>query len=154
MVNSTADAEDPDVAAVYLGLQEQIDREDGVSDELARSVLPIFFGPKFLEEGTEQVELHVDRMMRYPTTMGVEGLRALITRDSVVDQLPNLRVPSLVIHGELDAAFPISTNADVFVAKAPGAELVRIPDAGHSTPYETPDVVNEALAGFFARVTR
>ncbi len=66
---------------------------------------------------------------------------------------PEVRIPTLVMHGELDSALGLErsqTSAD----NIPGAELVRISDAGHTLTMEAPDVVNEALAGFFRRVNR
>ncbi len=153
MIDSTADAEDPGVAEAYSAYQARAHREDGVSEEFARETMPIFFTQTFIDENPDVIDIQVDREMNTPTITVVEGLRALIQRDSVVDQLPLIRMPALAIHGELDAAVPIA-RAEEFVSGVAGAELVRVLDAGHTTPIETPDVVNEALAGFFASVTR
>jgi pimeloyl-ACP methyl ester carboxylesterase len=77
----------------------------------------------------------------------------LIDRDSVVDRLGDIRVPALAVHGEADLTIPM-TSAEAFVAGVAGAELIRVPNAGHTTPLEAPDVVNEALNGFLGRVKR
>jgi pimeloyl-ACP methyl ester carboxylesterase len=153
LVDTTADAEPEEVAAVYRGFQEQIVENDGIPDELATGTLPILYGPAFMEANPEALKFHVEREQDMPTTALVQGLEAIIGRDSVVDRLGEIRVPTLVIHGEVDAAIPIAKGEEL-AAGIPGAELIRVPDAGHSTPLEAPDVVNEALAGFFARVKR
>ncbi len=153
LINSTANAEDPAVAEAYAGYREQVEREDGVGEELARISVPIFFGQSYIDAQPEAIEIQVDREKNAPTVGVAEGLRVLVDRDSVFDRLPEIHVPALAIHGELDAAIPVA-RAEEFVAGVAGAELVRIPNAGHTTPMETPDVVNEALSGFLAGVTR
>ena len=153
LVNSTADAEDPGVGEVYAAYRAQIEREDGIGDELARISIPIFFGQRYIDAEPEAIQIQMDREKDAPAVGAAEGLRALINRDSVVDRLQEIRLPALAIHGELDAAVPIA-RAEEFVAGVAGAELVRIPNAGHTTPMETPDIVNEALSAFLAGVKR
>jgi pimeloyl-ACP methyl ester carboxylesterase len=153
LIDTSADAEPPEVAEVYRGFQETIVENDGLPEELARGTLPIFYGPKFSQEHPEVLDIHVDRELDMPTTALVQGLDALLGRDRVVERLGEIRVPALVIHGEADQAIPIA-RAEELASGVPGAELIRVPDAGHTTPIETPDIVNESLAGFFARVKR
>jgi 3-oxoadipate enol-lactonase len=153
LINSTADAEDPGVAEVYAAYRAQIEREDGVGDELAQISIPIFFGQRYIDAEPEAIEIQLERERNTPTVAAAEGLRALVHRDSVVDRLQEIRLPALVIHGELDAAVPIA-RAEEFANGVSGAELVRIPNTGHTTPMEAPDVVNEALGGFLAGVKR
>lgn len=153
LIDTTADAEDAERVELYKAFQQQIIDEDGVSEDLARGTLPIFYGPNYLETELEAVEFHVSRMTGYKATASVEGLRALIERDSVVDRLDEIRVPTLVIHGAVDAAIGME-KAEQLQAGIAGAELIRVPDCGHTPPLEAPDVVNQALAGFLARVKR
>ena len=153
LIDSTADAEDPAVAEVYAGYRAQIERDGGIGDELAQIAIAIFFSQQYIDAAPEAIQIQVDREKNAPTVGAAEGLRVLVNRDSVVDRLSEIRVPALAIHGELDAAIPIA-RAEEFAAGVLEAELVRVPGAGHSAPIEAPDVVNEALAGFFASVAR
>lgn len=67
-----------------------------------------------------------------------------------LDELRSLRLPSLVLVGEEDQPF---RKPSVRMAEAiPGAELVVIPEAGHSPQFEAPDAWWAALEGFLARV--
>jgi 3-oxoadipate enol-lactonase len=150
LIDTSADAEDPERAELYRGFQEAIAAE-GVTEELAQGTLPIFYGQRFREEQTEAVQIHVERAMEMPREALVEGLRALIGRDSVLDRLGEIRVPTLVIHGSEDEAIPMS-QAAARAAGIRGAELVRVPDSGHTCPLEAPDVVNARLAEFYRRV--
>jgi pimeloyl-ACP methyl ester carboxylesterase len=153
LVDTTADVYADDLVPVYRGFQEQITTHDGIPDDLAEGTLPIFYGPTFMEANPDALKFHVEREKEMSPTALVQGLEALINRDRLVDRLDEIRVPTLVIHGEVDQALAIG-EGEQLADGIPGAELVRVPGAGHSTPLETPDVVNEALAGFFARVKR
>jgi pimeloyl-ACP methyl ester carboxylesterase len=124
---------------------------NGMTDELVAASIPILFGEAY-QADEQAMSVYADRVKSMKREAIVEGLRAVIERDSVLDRLAQIRVPTLVIHGEQDAAIPMP-EAEAIANGIPGAELVRIPDAGHSTPLETPDAVNAALAGFFGRVT-
>ena len=60
------------------------------------------------------------------------------------------RVPTLVLVGEEDAPFrkPSQRMAEAI----PGAELVVLPDGGHSPQFESPELWWKALSGFLDRV--
>jgi pimeloyl-ACP methyl ester carboxylesterase len=61
-----------------------------------------------------------------------------------------VRVPTLVIVGEQDKPFRIP--CDALAAAIDGAQLVVIPDAGHSPQFENPGAWIDALTGFLASV--
>ncbi len=71
----------------------------------------------------------------------------LAQRDSrVIESLPAIGVPSLVVVGADDAPF---LNASAYMAaKIPGAKLVTIPDAGHAANIDQPEAFNAAMLGF------
>jgi pimeloyl-ACP methyl ester carboxylesterase len=76
-----------------------------------------------------------------------------ITSATAVDRLgdlPSIAVPALVLVGEQDGPFlkPSRRMADAI----PGAELVVIPDAGHSPQFENGELWWKALVGFLERV--
>jgi 3-oxoadipate enol-lactonase len=67
------------------------------------------------------------------------------------DDLPSMALltcPVLVIVGEQDEPFVVASHAMAEVI--PGAELVIIPNAGHSPQFENPDAWIAALTGFFS----
>ena len=64
--------------------------------------------------------------------------------------LTTLRAPTLVIGGEADLAMP-GPLLESYANHIPGAELVLVPEAGHSLYWERPDVFNRALLDFFAK---
>ncbi len=83
-----------------------------------------------------------------------EGLakaaRGMLTqRDAgVINSLPTIAVPALVLVGADDA--PFLNAADYMAAKIPGAKKVVIAGAGHAANIDQPGAFNEAVVGFLA----
>jgi 3-oxoadipate enol-lactonase len=75
------------------------------------------------------------------------GLRALMTRPDSTPLLQTIRCPSLVVVGEEDVITPPDLSEQMQSAIA-GAELVRIPEAGHLSSLEQADRFNGAVARF------
>jgi pimeloyl-ACP methyl ester carboxylesterase len=74
--------------------------------------------------------------------------RGMLTqRDArVIESLPGIAVPSVVIVGANDT--PFLAASDYMAAKIPGAKKVVIPDAGHSANIDQPAAFNAALLDF------
>jgi 3-oxoadipate enol-lactonase len=62
-------------------------------------------------------------------------------------RLNEVRVPTLVITGEADAAAPVA-RAQAMAALIPGACLKILPGAPHMAPLERPDLFNAAVLEF------
>jgi pimeloyl-ACP methyl ester carboxylesterase len=73
----------------------------------------------------------------------------LLNDHDYLAQLATLDVPTLVVVGEQDTPFlgPSQVMADAI----PGAELVILPDAGHSPQFEAPEEWWDAVSGFLER---
>jgi pimeloyl-ACP methyl ester carboxylesterase len=74
-----------------------------------------------------------------------------LTAGYVAPDLTAVRVPTLVLHGELDAIVPLSVGRQV-AAAVPGAELVVIPGAGHVPTVTRPQLVVDAVEEWASRV--
>jgi 3-oxoadipate enol-lactonase len=152
-IATSPDADDPAWVQLYRGFETAVGSGDGVSEELARQTVPIFYGEPFVQREPEAIEIHVDRLTKMPAAAVVEALRMVNERESMADRLGEIRMPALVIHGELDSAVGIA-QAETLASGIKGADLVRVQETGHTPPVEAPDVVNEALAGFLGRARR
>lgn len=75
--------------------------------------------------------------------------RAMAARPDSTATLAAVAVPALVVVGEEDTLSP-PEEAELMAKTIPGAELVRIPDAGHLTAVEAPAEFNTALDQFLA----
>jgi pimeloyl-ACP methyl ester carboxylesterase len=149
LLDTSAGAERPDLAELERGFISMIQAQ-GMSDDVIGSSVPVMFGQRYVNEHEDGITVYYDRLRTMDPNAVVDALGAIIERDSVLDRLGEIKMPVLVIHGEQDAAIPIA-EAEAIAAGIAGAELVRVPDAGHMTPLEAPDAVNVALAEFLAR---
>lgn len=68
------------------------------------------------------------------------------TGSAVIDRLPSIRVPTLVIVGEHDQPFRVPST--YMASKIPGARLETIPDAGHWANLDQPEIFNRLLLDF------
>lgn len=73
----------------------------------------------------------------------------LAQRDGrVINSLPDIDVPTLVLVGANDEAYLAGT--DYMANKIPGAQKIVIPDAGHSANLDQPEAFNAAVRDFLA----
>ena len=75
------------------------------------------------------------------------AIRALMARPDSRPLLPSIHVPTLIVVGEQDTLTPPAAS-DAMQRAIAGAELVRIPQAGHLSNLEQPARFTAALAAF------
>ncbi len=84
-----------------------------------------------------------------------EGLywtaEAVFTRSNLLDQLPEVQVPTLVIVGAEDVVTPVE-RAHELAKGIPDARLLVIPQVGHFTTVEAPYTVAGALQDFWTLI--
>lgn len=116
---------------------------------LMGSVMGIMFSPDTLGDSARRDEMALwrERMTANDRTALIRFGRAIFRRDSVVERLGEITVPTLVIVGEDDNAQPIARH-QVMAQGIPGARLEVIPGAGHLSTIDQPERVNEVLATF------
>jgi pimeloyl-ACP methyl ester carboxylesterase len=68
------------------------------------------------------------------------------TGPEVIDGLPTIRVPTLIVVGDQDQ--PFLAPCEYMAKKIAGARLVVIPGAGHSSNLDQPEAFNRALLEF------
>ena len=89
------------------------------------------------------------RLARHRDATGLaRAARGMLTQKNarVIESLPTVAVPSVVIVGANDT--PFLAASDYMAAKIPGAKKVVIPDAGHSANIDQPEAFNAALLDF------
>ena len=67
------------------------------------------------------------------------------------DVLPSIRIPTLLVHGELDERAPHAVAADLH-ASIPASTLVVIPGVGHLCNAEAPDEFNSQVRQFIRAI--
>jgi len=75
---------------------------------------------------------------------------AMAERESLLEELRSVAVPTLIVCGEMDA--PFTEPSRLMHEAIPGSELAIIAGAGHSPQFETPAEFNRVLVGFLSKV--
>ncbi|MDR5710083.1 MAG: alpha/beta fold hydrolase [Armatimonadota bacterium] len=71
-------------------------------------------------------------------------------RTCYLDRLPELRVPTLLLHGDRDRLVPVGSAREA-VRRIPHARLVVFPGCGHWVPRERPEEFHRELIAFLER---
>ncbi|MBN1320020.1 MAG: alpha/beta hydrolase [Thermoleophilia bacterium] len=113
--------------------------------------LPGLLGPAMPKESVHEL---LDIWMDSAGSRHPGGYRAIAHSMAEADLrgvLPQIRVPTLLLYGELDQRAPLCVARDLHDS-IPGAELVVIPGAGHLSNIETPEEFNAQVRRFIHSV--
>ncbi len=153
LIDTSADAEPPANQPRYR-LLRWVAGWFGLAAVVGR-LMPILFGPAFLADPSRARERdeYRRRLLENDRVGILRAVDGVLGREGVADRLPTLRVPTLVLVGEHDRATP-PAKARAIAEAIPGARLVVIPGAGHTSTLEAPDAVNAAITAFLDDVDR
>ena len=96
--------------------------------------------------------------VRLSTQRSAQGLahaaRGILSQAdaSVIDSLPHITVPVLILVGEKDT--PFLNGSSYMASHIPQARHVIVPQAGHGANVDQPDMVNNALRDFLAQCVK
>ena len=116
---------------------------------VSNKVMPIMFGRSFLSDPSRAADrAKYLKLLVGNSRVGItKAVHGVIDRKGVYDEIASIKTPTLVIVGEEDVA-TVPAKAERIAARIPGAKLVRIPRAGHSSSVEEPAAVTAAIAAF------
>src|SRR5437868_1655819 len=95
------------------------------------------------------------RLGHHRSAQGLAGAaRGMLAQhdSSLIDSLPQIAVPTLVLVGAEDRHFLAA--ADYMAAKIPGAQKVVIPGAGHAANLDQPEAFNRDVTAFLSELVR
>jgi pimeloyl-ACP methyl ester carboxylesterase len=145
---------EPDATkTTYLNLLDEMRINNKITSQFARKVAPYFFGKTTQKEQPELVENFIDYLSAAPAEhiIGKVNLgKAIFNRQSLLENLKNIRVPTLIIVGEEDLPRP-PHEAREMADLIPHAQLEIVPKAGHICTIEQPDYVNKVLCRFLTK---
>lgn len=151
LIDSMAEAHTDDEKEEYGEMIETTKASGDVPAPMADIVSNLLFGETTIEENSELVEAWKSRWLTYPGEAVFHEVNSWLDRPDLTDRLGEIDVPTLVVHGEEDLALePYRGKATA--DGLPDARMVDVPEAGHSSNLENPDVVNEALEEFLGEV--
>lgn len=118
---------------------------------LAAGMLPRLLSPITYENDHQLVEFLMQMMESTSPNGAIGALQAIRDRSDSRPTLPDIGVPTLIIHGADDQIVPLA-EAQAMQAAIPQAHLIVLPDAGHMPNLEQPDAFNAALGEFLASI--
>jgi pimeloyl-ACP methyl ester carboxylesterase len=118
--------------------------------QVADQMLPNLLAESSLERDPGLRERVRRMMMEVPPATLEQAALAMRDRRDERDLLPGLRVPVAVVVGAQDQITPLEKAGFKFAEGV--AQTTIVPESGHLTPVESPEVVAEALEGLMRRV--
>lgn len=132
------------------------DRLIGLIDRIGSSAIADAMLPKMLSPESKRQQPELEGRLKTvmlntsPTTLK-HALAALRDRPDRMELLPSIGRPTQILVGKDDEVTPVQA-AEQIKAGIRHATLTVIPDAGHLSPIENPNAVNEAIRGFMAGI--
>ncbi len=148
LLNTTAGV-DPDTIRDLFHHVNETSRGKPSDPRTVAFVLSLMFCEAFRENHPEAVK-PFEKLLFEPTEQdGVyRAAHAVIWRQSILESLEELDVPTLVMTSDLDTAVP-AVWGEAIAASVPRARLHPLEGCGHLSPVEQPQAVAQVLGDFF-----
>jgi pimeloyl-ACP methyl ester carboxylesterase len=117
----------------------------GPVGEIAKGMAALLFGPKY------DADAWIGKWQSKPPCEFAHPWETVLGRDEFMHHLPEIKCPSLVIHGSKDQAFDLATAEGLRDHLGACKGLVVIPGAAHAPNVTHPTEVNVALRKFLKR---
>ena len=93
---------------------------------------------------------HVMTIAKQQNSIGVKGAQlAMLSRRNTTKSLKRIKIPTLVLAGEKDVLTPPKSMKKL-AKNIKKSSFYIVPDAGHMTPLENPEFVNEKIIKFLS----
>lgn len=126
--------------------------EEQGTQSVTDSMLPIIMAPRTYTEKPELVS-KVAAIMQNTSTRGmISALQGMKIRQDSNPMLPQIEVPTLIIHGADDQIIPLS-EAEAMHSAISDSQLEIIPEAGHLANLEQPLRFNNAVETFLSTLS-
>jgi 3-oxoadipate enol-lactonase len=150
ILTATRASDDTPQAKANRDLAAETARQGGPG-AIVKKMLPVILSPATPSRQPALVG-RVREIMENTSLEGVLGdLAALRDRPDSNPDLPRIRIPTLVVHGEQDQIIPYNEAYTMHQA-IPGSSWSLIPDAGHLPCLENPLAYNKALRSFLQNI--
>jgi pimeloyl-ACP methyl ester carboxylesterase len=115
-----------------------------------RRTYPLLAAPGYMEQHPEDLDRLVWSQSTKPMSFVCyqRQLGAIMNWPGVGPRLPQVKTPTLVIHGDVDPLVPYP-NGEYIVSQMPHATLSTYAGVGHLPPIEAPERFNREVALFF-----
>ena len=150
LLDTSAEPEDPS-AARQDKLLARIYSLVGIGP-VKGPVVKLMFGPTFLRDprSTPLIAEMMARIGRSDRRGIRDAVLGVANRAGVLGEIPAIKAPTLVAVGADDKP-TVPDRSRAIAAAVPGAELVIIPECGHSSTIEQPEAVTTLIRDFLAK---
>ncbi len=149
LLDTSAEEEEAERRPQYEGLAAAA-RARG-AESVVDAVVPFFFSPGFMQPNPEPVAAFRQQFIDSNVDGIEQATKAVTRRTSVLDGLPRINLPTLVIVGSEDIA-TTPDKAQHIAEGISGARLETIAGSGHMTPLEQPERISQLLSEFLTEV--
>ncbi|MEF8851929.1 MAG: alpha/beta hydrolase [Haloarculaceae archaeon] len=150
-VDSMAEAYTEEERAEYGELAEGVRGADRMPMEVAELSADLMFSERAHEEQADLVERWTNRWHTYPGDAVAAEIESWRTEAGVLDELSELDLPALAVHGEDDQSIPPERARRT--VEALDGRMETVPGAGHPSNLERPGAVNGVLREFLDAVS-
>lgn len=152
LMASSLAAEPPASRDAYLSVVETIAESGRISQDLANSLVSLFYSDDFRARAPRIVDAHRGRLEAWWTDRLKDSVapigHLIFDRRDALDDLRTLGLPVLCISGTEDRALaPASVRS---MADTIGSRFAPVPHAGHMLAQEAASEINRQLAEFLA----
>ena len=137
----------------YFTLLDTIVAAGHINSLMADMLAPYFFSPKTLTSKPElpkNFKQDLEAIYEEKVSSVVEIGKGIFTRPNLLEDLHKLDIPTLVLVGEDDGPRPPSESKEM-ADRLPNTHLAIIPDAGHISSVEQPELVTKELHSLMER---
>lgn len=151
LLDTGAEAENPEKKADYKKMLRAI-HWLGMK-RISKKVMPIMFGETFLNDKSRKQEYKtwLEHLRKNNKKGAMRATAGVIERDGVLSRLPDINLPTLIVVGDEDKPTPYEEAQKMHFA-IKGSKLAVIKQAGHSTPVEQPQRLNQVMSTFLKLV--
>ena len=137
----------PEVIETLLDVVQNMGKPDAAA--WVDRQLPLLFPAEWIAANPGIRDMLVMMVPMLPPTPPETAQRAMagLFGWTTYDRLPQLPVPTLILHGDRDVIIPVE-NAYILAERIPNARLHIVPGAGHGYPAQDPVGVHQLVTDF------
>jgi pimeloyl-ACP methyl ester carboxylesterase len=150
LIDTRGTADTPEAAANREELARAVEASGSVR-QVVDAMVPKLFSDETRARRADLIP-PVREGMEKTKPRGVAGaLRGMAQRPDRMADLATFALPTLIMVGAHDAITPVDESRTM-AGVLPNAQLVVVPNAGHLSPLENPDVANAAILDFLGKL--
>jgi pimeloyl-ACP methyl ester carboxylesterase len=146
LIDANGDEEERGKRLQYA-VMEAIYRRFGMIGVLAKRISRLMFGATTLARRTALIDELKQAVARHDRAQIPHALRAVFRRGPILDRLPAIACPTLILVGDEDRATPV-VKSEHLAAAIPGARLDVVPGVGHLSALEDPEAIASRVLAF------